>query len=39
MGMGVPGMGFPPEWELGLNKDGNGNGLVGSQNHSRGLYS
>lgn len=37
MGMGVPGMGFPPEWELGLNKDGNG--LVGSQNHSRGLYS
>jgi len=26
MGMGVPtGMGFPQEWELDLNKDGNGN--------------
>jgi len=41
-------MGFPREWELDLNKDGNRNGnkttrewewlmLVGSQNHSRGL--
>jgi len=46
-GNGIP-MGFPREWELDLNKDGNGNWnttawdwellmLVGSQDHSRGF--